>query len=256
MASIERVQHPEAGVCLALVRSGIQHGYPIAQEFSSDGDVGAVLTATRPAVYRELAALESRGLLSSREDRGARGQAKKILKITAAGNKALDAWLSEPVHHIRDIRTEFLVKYMMRDRLQMSNDSFVRAQRDILREVTEALGSTAESSVITVWRREQARAVIRFLDEIEGQSAAEPMLHADDGIVLSARNQLRGSVVSVQHGDILSSVKLAIDNGQTMTSTVTREAARALRLTPGSPVTALCKATDVLLGVHGLNAPN
>ena len=73
----------------------------------------------------------------------------------------------------------------------------------------------------------------------------------DDSMVLSARNQLRGSVVSVQHGDILSSVKVAIDAGQTMTSTVTREAARALRLSPGSPVTALCKATDVFLGVSG-----
>jgi molybdopterin-binding protein len=35
-----------------------------------------------------------------------------------------------------------------------------------------------------------------------------------------------------------------------MTSTITREATESLRLSPGSPVTALCKATDVLLGVR------
>ena len=255
MAVPRLLENPAAGVCLALVRSGIQHGYPIALEFSADGDVGVVLTASRPVVYRELAALESSGLLSSRADRGARGQAKKKLKLTAAGNKALDLWLSEPVHHIRDMRTEFLVKVLMRERLDMPVRPFVSIQRDALADVTRTLTHTSDASLVNVWRREQARAVIRFLDELEGRTADEPVLDADDGMVLSARNQLRGSVVSVQHGDILSSVKLAIDGGQIMTSTVTREAARALRLAAGSPVTALCKATDVLLGVSGPGRP-
>ena len=242
---------PEAGACLALVRFGLQHGYPIAQEFAEEGSVGVVLTATRPVVYRELALLETRGLLAARADRGARGQAKKTLKLTAAGNKALDAWLSEPVSHIRDMRTEFLVKVMMRQKLDMPIASFVSTQRDALADVIHTLGRSNDDSLVSVWRREQARAVVRFLDELEGRQAASPTDDVDDSMVLSARNQLRGSVVSVQHGDILSSVKVAIDAGQTMTSTVTREAARALRLSPGSPVTALCKATDVFLGVSG-----
>lgn len=242
---------PEAGACLALVRFGLQHGYPIAQEFAEEGSVGVVLTATRPVVYRELTLLETRGLLAARADRGARGQAKKTLKLTAAGNKALDAWLSEPVSHIRDMRTEFLVKVMMRQKLDMPIASFVSTQRDALAEVIHTLGRSDDDSLVGVWRREQARAVVRFLDELEGRQATSPTDDVDDSMVLSARNQLRGSVVSVRHGDILSSVKVAIDAGQTMTSTVTREAARALRLSPGSPVTALCKATDVFLGVSG-----
>lgn len=242
---------PEAGACLALVRFGLQHGYPIAQEFAEEGSVGVVLTATRPVVYRELTLLETRGLLAARADRGARGQAKKTLKLTAAGNKALDAWLSEPVSHIRDMRTEFLVKVMMRQKLDMPIVSFVSTQRDALAEVIHTLGRSDDDSLVGVWRREQARAVVRFLDELEGRQATSPTDDFDDSMVLSARNQLRGSVVSVRHGDILSSVKVAIDAGQTMTSTVTREAARALRLSPGSPVTALCKATDVFLGVSG-----
>ena len=241
----------ESGACLALVRCGLQHGYPIAQEFSEEGSVGVVLTATRPVVYRELALLETQGLLAAKADRGVRGQAKKTLKLTAAGNKALDAWLAEPVHHIRDMRTEFLVKVMMRHKLHMPIATFVVAQRDALANVTHTLGRNDDDSLVSMWRREQARAVVRFLDELEGRQAPSLMDEVDDSMVLSARNQLRGSVVSVQHGDILSSVKVAVDAGQTMTSTVTREAARALRLSPGSPVTALCKATDVFLGVSG-----
>lgn len=240
---------PEAGVCLSFVRLGVKHGYPIAQEFDVDGSVGVVLTATRPVVYRELAMLESRGLVASKADRGTRGQAKKILKLTAVGHKALDNWLLEPVNHIRDMRTEFLVKVMMRQKLDMPIAPFVSAQRDALADVTETLGRNDDESLVSLWRREQARAVVRFLDELEGRQTPTTSVEVDDSMVLSARNQLRGSVVSVQHGDILSSVKVAIDAGQTMTSTVTREAARALRLSPGSPVTALCKATDVFLGV-------
>lgn len=248
MATTVALDHPEAGVCLALVRSGINHGYPIAQEFAPDGEVGAVLTASRPVVYRELLSLESQGLLSSRADRGARGQAKKLLKLTAAGNKALDAWLDEPVQHIRDIRTDFLVKVMMREKLALPLVPFVIAQRAALDDVVSTLSRSRDRSVIGVWRREQARAVGRFLDEIEGLQTQIPMETDSDVIPLSARNQLRGTVVSVQHGDILSSVKIAIAPDQLMTSTITREATESLELSPGSSVTALCKATDVLLG--------
>lgn len=250
MVSVPVVDHPEAGVCLALIRSGINHGYPIAQEFAPGGDVGVVLTASRPVVYRELAALEADGLLSTRASRGARGQAKKTLKLTSVGNKALDKWLAEPVQHIRDMRTEFLVKVLMRERLQLPISSFVSVQRNALADVMSTLTRDRDNSLVSTWRREQARAVIRFLDELEGHHSRLPQIDHDDTIPLSARNQLQGTVVSVQHGDILSSVKIAVASNQMMTSTITREATENLQLSPGSAVTALCKATDVLLGLR------
>jgi PadR family transcriptional regulator AphA len=250
MASTLVLEHPEAGVCLALIRSGINHGYPIAQEFAADGEIGVVLTASRPVVYRELALLESHGLLTSRADLGARGQAKKTLKLTAVGNKSLDAWLSEPVQHIRDMRTEFLLKVLMREKLEMPIASFVSDQRAALADVISTLGRVREHSLVNAWRREQARAVVRFLDELEGRQTLHSPTDGGDAIPLSARNQLQGTVLSVQHGDILSSVKIAIASNQMMTSTITREATESLNLAPGSPVTALCKATDVLLGVR------
>jgi len=64
---------------------------------------------------------------------------------------------------------------------------------------------------------------------------------------LSARNQLRAKVISVKHGGVLSTVKLELDPGQTMTATITREATNALALAPGTEVLGLCKATDVLV---------
>jgi molybdate transport system regulatory protein len=46
---------------------------------------------------------------------------------------------------------------------------------------------------------------------------------------------------------VLSTVKLELDPGQTMTATITREATNALALAPGTKVLGLCKATDVLV---------
>jgi molybdate transport system regulatory protein len=68
-----------------------------------------------------------------------------------------------------------------------------------------------------------------------------------DVLNISARNQLRAVVKSVKHGDILSSIHLDIELGQTMTATITREATESLQLAPGTPIVALCKATDVLV---------
>jgi molybdate transport system regulatory protein len=99
-----------------------------------------------------------------------------------------------------------------------------------------------------MWRREQARAVARFLDELAGEELpASSNADREDTLRLSARNQLRAKVISVKHGGVLSTVKLELDPGQTMTATITREATNALALAPGTKVLGLCKATDVLV---------
>jgi len=101
---------------------------------------------------------------------------------------------------------------------------------------------------VSLWRREQTRAVLRFLDEFEGIVTPHDDV-SPSPMNLSARNQLHATVVSVKHGDILSSVRLDIDRDQAMTSTITREAVDSLRLAPGTRVVALCKATDVMIAV-------
>lgn len=67
---------------------------------------------------------------------------------------------------------------------------------------------------------------------------------------LSARNQLTGTVVSVTRGPVTALVKLDVGGGQHITATLTTEAADDLDLTAGSPVTAIFKASAVILGVE------
>lgn len=66
---------------------------------------------------------------------------------------------------------------------------------------------------------------------------------------LSTRNQLAGTVAAVDHGAVMTTVKVRLAGGETITAAITREAAEELGLAEGSPVTALVKATEVMLAV-------
>jgi molybdopterin-binding protein len=67
---------------------------------------------------------------------------------------------------------------------------------------------------------------------------------------LSARNQLQGTVVSVTRGPVSALVKVDVGGGQHVTATLTTEAADELGLSAGAPVTAIFKASAVVLGVE------
>ncbi len=66
---------------------------------------------------------------------------------------------------------------------------------------------------------------------------------------LSTRNQLTGTVAAIEVGSVMTIVKVDLDGGQQMTASVTRDGAEELGLKVGSPVIALVKATEVMLGV-------
>jgi molybdopterin-binding protein len=69
-------------------------------------------------------------------------------------------------------------------------------------------------------------------------------------IRLSTRNQLRGTVVSLLTGEAMAVVKVQLDGGQVITSTITLEAAQELELAEGRPVIVLVKSTEVALAVE------
>jgi molybdopterin-binding protein len=234
--------------CLALISQGSTHGYDIAKRFHPDGDIGEVFTQTNPVVYRALKALDAAQLVKSTDALGVRKQLKFSLTMTDEGERVLRSWLNAPAMHIRDLRTEFLVKLHLRELVGMKQRKFIALQRDALDTVLARLLANSSRSAVAIWRREQARAVSRFLDELAGEESPSAN-HGDreDSLQLSARNQLRAKVISVKHGGVLSTVKLELDPGQTMTATITREATNALALAPGTEVLGLCKATDVLI---------
>ena len=63
---------------------------------------------------------------------------------------------------------------------------------------------------------------------------------------LSARNQLKGTVTAIQSGEAIANVALDVD-GQRLVASITVEAVQQLGLREGSSVTAIIKASDVML---------
>ena len=64
---------------------------------------------------------------------------------------------------------------------------------------------------------------------------------------LSARNQFKGRVTRITQGGVVAEVTVDIGNGQELVSVITNGSVERLGLKEGSEVTAIIKATEVLL---------
>jgi molybdopterin-binding protein len=66
---------------------------------------------------------------------------------------------------------------------------------------------------------------------------------------ISARNQIKGTVVEVKKGATTSHVRVDIGGGQIMTSSITNEAVDDLGIKAKSSVIVVVKASDVMIAV-------
>jgi molybdopterin-binding protein len=66
---------------------------------------------------------------------------------------------------------------------------------------------------------------------------------------ISARNQIKGTVVEVNKGATTSHVRVDIGGGQIMTSSITNEAVDDLGIKAKGSVTVVIKASDVMIAV-------
>ncbi len=147
------------------------HGWAVTRELDADGALGRVWTVPRAVVYRSIATLLSKGLI---EEYGAvpggRGPQRTIVRVTPSGRAALRRWLERPVDHVRDVRSEFLVKLALLDRSGRSRDALVQRQLEQLAPVFAGLRKRTRDGgfdgVLADWRRESALAVQRFLEAL------------------------------------------------------------------------------------------
>jgi molybdopterin-binding protein len=68
-------------------------------------------------------------------------------------------------------------------------------------------------------------------------------------VKLSARNQLSGTVSSINAGEAIANVAVDVQ-GQRLVASITVEAVEELGLSEGSKVTAVIKASDVILAAE------
>ncbi len=158
-------------VVLALVAERPTHGFPIAQLTASGGDLGRIWHVPRPVVYRSLARLADAGLATADGSEPGHGPQRTIYKITPAGRAAVATWLRTPVSHVRDVRSQLLMKLALLHRAGADPGDLLRHQREALLPIAEAIAAegpppTGFEATLLAWRRASAAAAMSFLADV------------------------------------------------------------------------------------------
>lgn len=161
-----------AAALLGLLEAGPSTGYQLvgaAQEF-----LGDFWTVTRSQVYRELAGMAERGLVTA-GDTGPRD--RRPYAVTAQGRAAFDAWLHSDLGP-EVVRVPLLLRLAFADRLDdarlaamVSDQRVVHAERlRCYRELEAAAvaGGTTDKSLLTLrFGIRYETGVLEWLDEVE-----------------------------------------------------------------------------------------
>jgi DNA-binding PadR family transcriptional regulator len=152
--------------CLGLVAATPRHGFALARELRPEGPIGRIWSLSRPLVYRAVEQLLARGLVrEAGVEPGLAGGPRTVLAATPAGRRAVRAWLRTPVQHLRDVRSELLLKLALADLLKVDRAPLVVAQRATFAPLFAAMAAEpVPDDPVARWRHEHARAVERFLD--------------------------------------------------------------------------------------------
>ena len=136
--------------------------------------------------------------------------------------------------------------------------------RNALRGVVESVTDGAVSAEVTLAIGEGATIVAvitRQSVDALGLAPGRPAIalikssfvllaRGGEGWRTSARNSLPGVVTRLERGAVNDEVTLEIGGGKTLTATITHQSAEALELGVGQAVTALIKASHVILAVE------
>ncbi|NOX44197.1 MAG: PadR family transcriptional regulator [Caldiserica bacterium] len=98
---------PVEFVVLGLLARGPRHGYELKKEI--EHELWPIWHIATSRLYLALARLERAGLIRG-ESRSTGGRARRVYRLTAAGEERLWEWLRSPVPALRDLRVEFLAK--------------------------------------------------------------------------------------------------------------------------------------------------
>lgn len=131
---------PGEHALLGLLRTRPMHGYEMARYF--ENGLGDVCPLEPSLLYAYLKNLEQRGLVHWEEERVGARPPRKRFDLTAAGRSLVDAWLREPVHQLRQIRLEFLVKlYVLHELDRAAEQELVAEQIAVVEGYREAVAT-------------------------------------------------------------------------------------------------------------------
>lgn len=157
--------------CLGVLYDQPAHGWAVVKRLRPDGDIGRIWHLSRPLTYRAIDQLTARGWVEPvAEEPGDAGPNRTILAATQPGRTCLRSWLRTPVPHLRDLRSELLLKLVFAERYRIEIGPMLARQREIVDEHTavlaDMLGDADDTDVVLLWRRESTEAARRFLEQV------------------------------------------------------------------------------------------
>jgi DNA-binding PadR family transcriptional regulator len=163
---------PGEWAVLGVIARAPAHGFAVARTLAPTGSLGRVWSMTRPRVYRAIDDLDARGLIAGAGTAPSeRGPTRTLFDVTDAGRVRLDAWLGTPVDHVREIRSDLLLKLAFLYERGTSPAPLLDAQRAKLVPVLEHLEGAIDASqgfdtVVLRYRLESTRSAIQFIEEV------------------------------------------------------------------------------------------
>jgi PadR family transcriptional regulator AphA len=172
----DRALAPGEWAVLALLGERPAHGWALAGQLGPSGELGSVWALGRPLVYRSLEILERRGLIEPAGlEASERGPKRTVFRVTADGRAALERWLAEPVAHVREVRSQLLLKLVFAERAGVDPERMLLAQHESIAAAVHSLetragGSSGSERILLRFRLESTRAVLRFIEGMLAES--------------------------------------------------------------------------------------
>jgi tRNA-Thr(GGU) m(6)t(6)A37 methyltransferase TsaA len=183
---------------LGLLCETARHGWAIARELAPDGEVGRVYSCTRPLVYRALGQLRDAGLVEERGTAASdEGPERTTLAPTRRGRTSFRTWRDAPVEHVRDLRSELMLKLLFHERAGTDPATLLRAQASLLIRSELALERQSRSTTgfehtLGLWRLSVVRAALGFVEALLDRRTVEPVVYRPIGLVASPHTDLDG----------------------------------------------------------------
>jgi PadR family transcriptional regulator AphA len=177
-ATLPEMSLPEWLVLTILSRQSA-HGFAVAQLTAADGELGRVWQIPKAVVYRAIGRLLEAGLIAPEGTEPGLGPQRTVYTATPDGRGASARWLHAPVEHVREIRSELLLKLALLDRAGEDPAALLREQRAVLEPIVAAIESRRALSsgfdaTLLAWRRATAVAALDFLDTIAPAGSRNP----------------------------------------------------------------------------------
>jgi DNA-binding PadR family transcriptional regulator len=156
---------------LAILGQQPSHGFAVAQLTAPDGELGRVWHIPKAVIYRSIGRLLDSGLIEPEGTEPGLGPQRTVYKARPAGRAAAQRWLHTPVEHVREIRSQLLLKLALLDRAGDDPADLLNRQREVLEPIVRAIEATSVEgggfdATLLAWRKATALAALDFLDMI------------------------------------------------------------------------------------------